>query len=83
MVSFDFSKYLLSVDPIAFYAVDRLSGGLMNETVRATKLLRPSLQAGCLPGYDSLILKHASPFIAALGDSFPFPKLARYELLLS
>ena len=68
---FDFESYLLKLDPGRSYEIRRLTGGLINETVRAVK--QPSLGAeeGTFPSHGSLVLKYAPPFVAALGECVP------------
>jgi len=69
-VSFDFRGFLARLEPSAEYQTRSLSGGLVNLTDRATRV---SPRGGSrFPGHDSLILKHAPPFVAALGPPAPF-----------
>ena len=65
-MKFDFVSYLRELDPAASYAIEKLGGGLVNETVRATKLF--GVSEGRFVGHPSLILKHAPPYVAARGE---------------
>ena len=58
--STQFDSTLLSFGPPGTYNLTSLSGGLINETVRAS----------CKHG--SFIMKYAPPYIAAIGPSAPF-----------
>ena len=71
---FDFANYLSKLDPTQSYCVNRLSGGLINETIRAAKNESRTVPSreGRFPDHDSLILKYAPPYVAALGESVPF-----------
>lgn len=55
-----FGRAMQSFGPEGTYTVIRLSGGLINETVRA------------FCHHESFILKYAPPYIAAVGPSAPF-----------
>lgn len=84
-MNFNFSSYLSGLDPSSTYHVDRLTGGVVNVTVRATKSSLPLSSEtrsspsnvdlnggqGRFPGHKTLILKHAPPFIAGVGESAP------------
>ncbi|RWA06452.1 hypothetical protein EKO27_g8660 [Xylaria grammica] len=65
MASFDFKSYLKLADLACSYDVAKLSGGLVNLTVRASKTAGRGL--GNFSGARSLILKSAPPFVAAVG----------------
>ncbi|KAI9884337.1 MAG: hypothetical protein M1823_003876 [Watsoniomyces obsoletus] len=70
---FDFSAYLSTIDPSQEYTIQYLTGGIVNVTVRATKL--PSsgnADRGRFPAHDTLILKYAPPYIAGVGETAPF-----------
>lgn len=67
---FDFEPFLSKIDPSQKYELQTLTGGLVNVTVRASKVL-PS-GGGFFPKHGTLILKYAPPFVAALGESAPF-----------
>lgn len=71
-MSFDFKTYLSEIDPTQTYTINSLTGGLVNLTVRAVK--QPSIQIseGLFPSKQSIIIKHAPPFIAALGEEYQF-----------
>jgi hypothetical protein len=82
---FDFVSYLHRLDPSQSWSVQSLPGGLVNFTVRAIKS-RPASGSrtenksnGSGPWrfaeHDSLILKYAPPYIAALGEGAPFDRL--------
>jgi hypothetical protein len=64
-----FESFLSKIDPSQKYEFQFLTGGLVNLTVRATKV---SPSGGIFPERKTLILKYAPPFIAALGESAPF-----------
>jgi len=83
---FDFHNYLREIDPAYIYQIDRLTGGVVNVTVRASKTaLAPTLGAveqpsgtasldlsrGRFPGHGTLILKYAPPYIASIGEGAP------------
>ncbi|KAH8662062.1 hypothetical protein BX600DRAFT_512939 [Xylariales sp. PMI_506] len=68
---FNFKAYLAKLDSGSNYAIETLTGGLVNITVRATKT--SSDNHGAFEGIPSMILKHAPPFVAALGPDAPFP----------
>ncbi|KIW95677.1 uncharacterized protein Z519_04262 [Cladophialophora bantiana CBS 173.52] len=99
-MDFDFATYLNQLDATYIYRVEKLAGGVVNVTVRASKsriattatiTASPSptmcesrndnagldCDCGCdcgqgrFPGEKSLILKHAPPFIAGVGESAP------------
>ncbi|KAJ2979049.1 hypothetical protein NUW58_g7304 [Xylaria curta] len=76
MASFDFKSYLQSIDTASSYEVAKLSGGLVNLTVRASKTTASDL--GTFPGTCSLVLKYAPPFVAMVGPEAPFSQ-ARQE----
>lgn len=66
----DFQVFLKRLDPSVEYDFRPISGGLVNITQRAKKTSASG--TGRFPVHSSLILKHASPFIAALGEGAPF-----------
>lgn len=70
MMAFDFAAYLSSIDSISSYEIEPLTGGLVNSTVRASKT--SVVDVGVFPGRSSLVLKHAPPYIAAVGPEAPF-----------
>ncbi|KIW32440.1 uncharacterized protein PV07_03987 [Cladophialophora immunda] len=94
-MDFDFAAYLRRLDPAYVYRVEKLAGGVVNVTARASKARfaspmstapakTPSATLGSrgsaagldcgqgrFPGYGSLVLKHAPPFIAGVGESAP------------
>ncbi|KAK2594724.1 hypothetical protein QQS21_007574 [Conoideocrella luteorostrata] len=61
----DYQIYLNSIYPNTTWSISRLSGGVVNFTFRAT------LVSGSAP-YESLIIKHARPYIAAGGPEWAF-----------
>jgi hypothetical protein len=70
-MAFNFEAFLSKIDPYQKYEYRSLAGGLVNLTVRATKL--PPLVGGSIfPKHDTLILKYAPPFVATLGEAAPF-----------
>ncbi|KAE9364853.1 hypothetical protein N431DRAFT_550233 [Stipitochalara longipes BDJ] len=66
---FDFEPFLSKIDPTQKYEFQTLTGGLVNFTVRATKV---SPSGGIFSKHNALIVKYAPPFVAALGNSAPF-----------
>ncbi|GBF66548.1 hypothetical protein TMEN_9268 [Trichophyton mentagrophytes] len=80
-MSFDFDSYFKQLDPPNSWTIKRLTGGLVNLTVRATKdkytgeeneaAGQPSPFEGC----QSLILKYAPPFVASVGEAAPFDQI--------
>jgi len=66
---FYFEPFLSKIDPFQKYEFQTLTGGLVNLTVRATKV---SPSGGIFPKQNTLILKYAPPFVAVLGESAPF-----------
>ncbi|KAK4234202.1 kinase-like domain-containing protein [Achaetomium macrosporum] len=83
-MTFDFESYLSTLYPSTTYHVTPLSGGLVNFTVRARRVdgddasvpdsasttSHPKESAPVPP--QTLILKHAPPYIATLGAVAPF-----------
>lgn len=67
---FNFEHFLCRIDPSQTYEFQSLTGGTVNLTVRATKVLTSG--NSLFPKHDTLILKYAPPFVAALGPSAPF-----------
>ncbi|KAH7147074.1 kinase-like domain-containing protein [Dactylonectria estremocensis] len=68
----NYSKYLASVFPGTAWTVERLSGGLVNTTLRATRT-----SGEC--EHVSLIVKHARPYIEVAGPEWGF-SLKRQEV---
>lgn len=66
-MSFDFQTYLKQLDSQHSYFIVRLTGGVVNVTVRATKASHHHVDAGRFPGHRSVILKYAPPFVAGVG----------------
>jgi hypothetical protein len=71
-MSFDFVSYLARLDPAPSYTIQRLTGGVVNITARATKATDCDSSLGRFPGYSSFILKHAPPYVAGIGPEAPF-----------
>jgi hypothetical protein len=69
-MSYDFKAFLSSIDPSQTYECQLLTGGLVNITVRATKTSPPA--QGTFPDYETMVLKYAPPYVAALGEATPF-----------
>ncbi|KAM6513594.1 hypothetical protein FALCPG4_015981 [Fusarium falciforme] len=63
----DYNKYLSSLYPNTTWSTTRLSGGLVNTTVRATQMSSSSTDAP-----KSVIVKHARPYIEAAGPEWAF-----------
>jgi 5-methylthioribose kinase len=61
----NYSKYLASLFPDTTWALERLSGGLVNTTLRATRT-----SGAC--EHVSLILKHARPYVEVAGPEWGF-----------
>jgi hypothetical protein len=76
---FDFEPFLSKVDPSQKYEFQPLTGGLVNLTVRATKVSASG--NGFFPKHNTLILKYAPPFVATLGASAPFSQDRQVHLL--
>jgi hypothetical protein len=68
---FNFESFLSKIDPFQKYEFQSLTGGLVNLTVRATKVSHPG---GIFPKHNTLVLKYAPPFVATLGESAPFSR---------
>ena len=64
---FDFVTFLKSRYPGTTYSTERLTGGLVNETVRATRISQ-----GDVANPASIVLKYAPPFVAGRGPHVPF-----------
>jgi hypothetical protein len=73
-MEYDFASYLSKFDPSERYSIERLTGGLVNITVRATKedVNPEALHRERFTGRKSVILKYAPPYVAAVGESAPF-----------
>jgi hypothetical protein len=70
-MTFNFSAYLSKIDPTQTYAIEQLTGGVVNFTVRATKKTSIASSQGLFPLHASLVLKQAPPYIAGVGESVP------------
>ncbi|KAK7032278.1 hypothetical protein VNI00_013237 [Paramarasmius palmivorus] len=66
----NFTVFLKEIDPTVSYSIIPLTGDLINNTVRATKL--QGAATGTFPGHSSIVLKHAPPFVASVGEDAPF-----------
>ncbi|KAK1222877.1 hypothetical protein PQX77_014299 [Marasmius sp. AFHP31] len=64
-----FISFLQDIDPLSTYTIVQLSGGLVNFTVRATKTSNPD--TGFFMGHKTLVIKHALPFVASIGEGAP------------
>lgn len=65
MAAADYSKYLASIYPDTQWVASKVTGGIVNFTFRMTLL------SGTAP-HQSLVLKHARPYIAAGGPEWEF-----------
>lgn len=63
----DYSKYLSTLYAGTSWSVTRLSGGLVNTTLRATQTSPSQPNAP-----KSVILKHAKPYVEAAGPDWAF-----------
>jgi hypothetical protein len=79
---FDFTKFLHDLDPCQSYRVEKLTGGHVNLTVRATKQNVESVHAGPFAGHKSLVLKYAPPYIADVGETAPFSQDRQVQMLV-
>ena len=61
----NYQAYLESLFPNTTWEVERLTGGLVNSTSRATKTSGTAK-------YESLIIKHARPYIEVAGPEWAF-----------
>ena len=69
-MSFDALAYLSTIDPNIRYTIQRLSGGVINITLRAVKSSVTSSGSEYIR-QPSIILKHALPYVAGVGESAP------------
>ncbi|KAF7509202.1 hypothetical protein GJ744_008262 [Endocarpon pusillum] len=60
------------IDPMQSYVVQRLTGGLVNITARATRLSKSDIPVSRFASHSSFILKHAPPYVAGIGPEAPF-----------
>lgn len=65
MAQANYQAYLESIYPGTTWRFDRLSGGLVNSTLRAVKI------SGDAP-HSSLIIKHARPYVEVAGPDWAF-----------
>ncbi|KAG8819116.1 hypothetical protein FRB91_009400 [Serendipita sp. 411] len=73
----DFAQYLNSLDERVKWETQQLQGGLVNVTMRATPLSHEAVSSSTPPkvnlnGYKSMVMKHAPPYIASIGEEAPF-----------
>lgn len=61
----DYPGYLTSVYPGTLWTVSRLTGGIVNSTLRAVKTSGNA-------GPDSLVIKHAHPYVEIAGPDAVF-----------
>ncbi|KAL0579300.1 hypothetical protein V5O48_002698 [Marasmius crinis-equi] len=64
-----FIGFLHDIDPLSTYTIVQLSGGLVNFTVRAIK--NTDANTGFFVGHKTLVIKHAAPFVAFIGEDAP------------
>lgn len=81
MATFDFKKYLSTIDPANRYIIRALSGGRVNVTVRAIKTPCANLDVGKFPAHESIVLKYAPAFIAKDGEGAPFSPFRQVSVL--
>lgn len=62
-----YEPYLQSVYPDTTWTFEKLTGGIVNSTLRATRTSSTTTSAP-----KSLIIKHARPYVAAIGPDFAF-----------
>ncbi|KAK2879540.1 hypothetical protein FQN49_000780 [Arthroderma sp. PD_2] len=80
-MSFNFDSYFKQLDPHNTWLVNRLTGGLVNFTVRATRVENEPKnntsvdEPGRFGKHQSLILKYAPPFVASVGEAAPFDQI--------
>ncbi|KAF3484094.1 uncharacterized protein GIQ15_03418 [Arthroderma uncinatum] len=79
-MSLDFDSYFRKLDPQNTWIVKRLTGGLVNVTVRAVrddanKQNTAADKPGPFGKHQSLILKYAPPFVASVGEGAPFDQI--------
>lgn len=79
-VIIDFQIYLDQKDPGVPYAVQKLMGGVVNVTARATKI--NSDHQGIFPDQESVILKYAPPYIAGVGPDAKFDQYRQVRITL-
>lgn len=88
-MSFDFDSYFKKLDPLNSWTIKRLTGGLVNLTVRAMKDKyaggenEAAGQPSSFEGHQSLILKYAPPFVASVGEAAPFDQIRQVRLYSS
>ena len=73
----DYGKYLSSLYAGTSWSVARLSGGLVNTTLRATQTSPVQSNAP-----TSVILKHAKPYVEVAGPEWTFSTKRQVSLLL-
>lgn len=79
LYEFDFNQYLSTLYPSHAFDIQPLTGGLVNHTVRAERTSKAD-RSDC-PA--SLILKHAPPFVAAIGPDAPFSQHRQVSFSIS
>ena len=62
----NYPAYLQSIYPDTAWTVQKLTGGIVNSTLRATKTAGPDYAP------KSVVLKHARPYIQSAGPGFAF-----------
>lgn len=71
-MGFDFASQLSLLYPGQEYEITVMTGGLVNHTIRATRI--GNSKSGTGDGPDSAILKYAPPYVASIGEAAPFPQ---------
>ena|SRR6266536_2023925 len=79
-----FRRYLATIDPHQTYTIEKLAGGFVNYTVRAIKVpAHDNDRLSKFPGHTSIIIKHAPPFIAAIGEAAKLSPFRQVRLTLA
>lgn len=70
---FNFKAYLSSICPGEQFDISILTGGLVNVTVRVTRI-RPALKTShpAVSDASTFIIKYAPGYIASIGETAPF-----------
>ena len=67
MVYYDFADFLSRIDPFQSYSIQKVTGGVVNFTARASKSPANPGEEGRFRDHKSIILKQAPPYIAGIG----------------
>lgn len=62
----NYPAYLQSIYPDTTWTVQKLTGGIVNSTLRASRIAGPDVAP------KSVVLKHARPYIQSAGPGFSF-----------